>query len=56
MNLRLEVVEHRDLVLAGDETIDQMRSDVAGATGHENRTNRHVATAPGLRHTEAPRH
>ena len=31
-----EVVEHRDLVAKEHETIDQMRTDKAGATGDEN--------------------
>jgi len=42
VDLRLQVVEHRHAVLAANEGIDEVRTDVARATGHENVANRHV--------------
>ena len=37
MHLWLEVVEHRHAVVARDQRIDEMRADVAGAAGDEDR-------------------
>ena len=41
MHLRLEVVEHSDAIVARDERVDEMRSDVAGAAGDKNVVNTH---------------
>ena len=46
MNLRLEVVEHLHAVLARNQRINEMGSDVTGAAGHEDLTNTHVCKCP----------
>ena len=41
MHLRLEVIEHGDAVVARDERVDQVRTDVPGAAGDENVVDAH---------------
>ena len=41
MHLRLEVVEHGHAVVARDERIDEVRTDVPGAAGDENVVDAH---------------
>jgi hypothetical protein len=55
MHLRLEDVEHGDRVAVAHEPVDEMRADVAGATGDENRANGHIGLtgAIGRRETES---